>query len=72
MFQFLQDIEGELQAIRMEEASIIRRLSSDGCPDKNLMLNTSNGHGPSNSAKMSDTQLIVLLSDVTKSRQNLG
>ena len=67
--QFLQDVEGELQVVCMEEASIMRRISADTDMRHCQTLATSNGHSATGSSSNELGERLLL---VKKSRQNLG
>ena len=67
-FQFLQDLEGELEQMKLEEATLIRRLAANmknGSTNQTL----ANGHGNHNSG---GSDLQTKLEEVQRTRKELG
>lgn len=65
-FQFLQNVENELDVLRLEEADLMRRLDSAQCVD-GMSQKLANGHGSNN-----DEALKVRLDDISKNKKELG
>jgi|SRR6218665_65754 len=65
-FQFLQNVENELDVLRLEEADLMRRLETaqyvDGTSQK-----LANGHGSND-----DESLQVRLDDISRNKKELG
>lgn len=64
-FQFLQNVENELDVLRLEEADLMRRLDSAQCVD-GMSQKLANGHGSN------DDALKVRLDDISKNKKELG